>query len=339
MSDSIESAEEVEASPAPTVPVVRRKGLWWRRWLPWVATVGIGVYLVVAHDIERVKDAIAAAPMMKLLPFWVVSVGVVYLADVGCLHSLFRRTGQRASFAELRVVKGASYLLNIINYNAAVGGIAVVLARRKGRPILEYISTMLMLSTIDLVGLSIYTLTGIAFLDTWPDVVDVEVVAMIAGTLVVGYLGGLVYWCGGWDFLILGRMRSWTVFHAFRVTRLADHAILVAQRAGFMGLYFLIHYFSLDLFGIPIPWTELLVYNAVITIVGGLPISIAGLGTTQVVTIALYSAHGSEEAILAYSALITFSFVVLRAVIGYAYLPRLTELTEESATAPAQPIE
>jgi len=337
MSDSVHSAEETGSpeEPAPSEAPGRRR--LWKQVLPWLATLGIGAYLVWAYDIAEVEKAIASAPMWKLLPLWIVSVGVVFLADVACLRSLFRRTGQRASFQELRVVKGASYLLNIINYNAAVGGIAVVLARRQGRPILEFISTILMLAVIDMVGLSVYALAGIALLDSWPADVDVDVIAAIAGGLLVAYLGALIYWRAGWDFWILGSLRSWTLFRAFRVTKLRDHGVLVVQRAGFMGLYFLIHHVSLDLFGIPVPWTELLVYNAVITIVGTLPISIAGLGTTQVVTIALYAEHGTPEAILAYSTLITFLFVVLRAVIGYAHLPRLAALTDEAPTAPEGP--
>jgi uncharacterized membrane protein YbhN (UPF0104 family) len=333
MSDSLEPAEERAPSDADLSPSSSRVSAVLKGVLPWLATVGIGAYLAWAHDLDAVKDALSSAPIGILLPFWCCAVGVVFLVDVACLHSLFRRTGQRASFSELRVIKGASYLLNIINYNAAVGGIAVVLARRQGRPILEFISTILMLAAIDMVGLSLYALLGIALLDSWPTEVDVSVIATIAGTLLVGYLGALFYWRAGWDFWILGRLRSWSVFHAFRVTRLRDHGVLVAQRAGFMGLYFVIHFISLDLFGIPIPWTELLVYNAVITIVGTLPISVAGLGTTQVVTIALYAAHGSPEAILAYSTLITFLFVLMRAVVGYASLPGLSRLTAEPVSS------
>ena len=113
------------------------------------------------------------------------------------------------------------------------------------------------------------------------------------------------------------------------------------MRLGFMSLYFVTQYFSLLEFGIDIPLIELFGLNAILTLVGIIPISIAGLGTTQVVMVVLYATYDTgavenfEATVLAYSTAIITYFVLVRVGLGYLGLARWNHLApppEETST-------
>ena len=314
--------EEVEAKEPPK----GKSRLWGivRQLLPWVFTFGLVYYLFTLHSPAEAWEALKEVNLAVLLPFWAFAVFVVFLADTYCLTQLFSRLHQKVSFQGLLPVKGASYLLNIINYNAAQGGIALFVSRKTEAPFLQVVSSMLFLIVIDMVVLMIYMGLGLAFLSSWSESPYQLPVMGIAGAIAVGYIGTLIYWNGGFNFLILGRLRSWAIFHAFRQGSLKDHGILVSMRFAFMSLYFVTQYVSLSFFDIHIPLLELCMYNAVLTIVGTLPISVPGLGATQIVMIALYAPYASEAQVLAYSTAIAFVFILVRMAVGYRYVGQVT---------------
>ena len=92
-----------------------------RQLLPWAVTLGILFFLLNKYDPKAVWEALKNADLGFLLPLWTAAVLIVYLADTGCLVHLFRMCRQKVDIGDLFRVKGASYLLNVINYNAAAG--------------------------------------------------------------------------------------------------------------------------------------------------------------------------------------------------------------------------
>ncbi|NUN15350.1 MAG: flippase-like domain-containing protein [Myxococcales bacterium] len=326
-----QSVNQLEATVSSSSPSPEKTGLLSRLWtffkttFPWWIAGGLLVYLGLTYDLNKVWMELKKANIAVLLPIWGLSAVLVFLIDSKSLTYLFSWLNTPVTFRQILPIKGASYFLNIVNYNAAAGAIALLVKKRTGIPFLESASSMLFLNVIDLTVLTVLVGVGLAL--TPAGITPEMYSALFAVTAVILgiYIGSLVYWNGGFDFLILGKLRTWSIFSAFRRARLKHHFALFVVRTGYILVFAVIHYVSLHLFRVAVPFAELVIYNSILTLVGTIPISFAGLGTTQVVMVALYAAYGEAEQILAYSTSIIFVFVAARVLIGYWYLGAVSD--------------
>lgn len=320
---------DTTTEPSPSMP--EKSGNFSRVWtafkttLPWWIALGLLTYLGLTYDVDKVWSALKDANIAVLLPFWGVSAFVVFLIDAKCLVYLFSWLNVPVTLRQILPIKGSSYFLNIVNYNAAAGAIALLVKKRAGIPFLESASSMLFLNVIDLTVLTVLVGAGLAF--SPPGVTADMRSALVAVTVgILGiYLGALVYWNGGFNFFLLGKLRTWSIFSAFRRAQLKHHVALLGVRTAYILVFAVIHYVSLHLFRVDVPFAELVIYNSILTLVGTIPISFAGLGTTQVVMVALYAPYSEAEPILAYSTSIIFVFIATRVLIGYWYLGSVSE--------------
>ena len=132
-----------------------------RRWLPPIGTAALLAYLVHSTDIDGVRAAFAAADAPRAIGVILVGTFVTWLVDSACLGWLIRKTlagrGNGAAFGlrEVAPLKASSYVLNIVNYNAATLGMAWIVARRRGVGFLEATAALAVLSWLDLVALAL----------------------------------------------------------------------------------------------------------------------------------------------------------------------------------------
>ncbi len=296
----------------------------WKRVLPWIGSLLLMGYLAYAYDVAAAWEAMKSARLGWVLALWLSASILVYFVDTGCLWLLFDRLNGPVSYRGLLVIKGASYFLNVVNYAAASGGIAYMVWRRYRMPVLEVGSSVLFLNAVDLFALNLCVTIGLLLGGlTLPPPALQSLVWVNIGIYCL-YFGSMIYWNGGWDFLILGRLRTWSIFSAFDRAKLRIHAELIASRLLLLVIYVAMQYWALRLFDIAVPLGELLVYNSIITLVIIVPISIAGLGTSQMMMLAVYSDYGSDAQILAYSTASIVLFMVVRIAIGYACLGQLS---------------
>jgi uncharacterized membrane protein YbhN (UPF0104 family) len=118
---------------------------------------------------------------------------------------------------------------------------------------------------------------------------------------------------------------------AFRSLRPVDALVMVAARAAFIVQYVLMTWMFLRTFDFHVPFGKILVYNPILGLIGFLPISVSGLGTTQVVARSLLGpfAPAGVDAIAAVDAYTTagiLGVLLMRIVIGLACLPSVTRL-------------
>ncbi len=285
-------------------------------------------WLLVHYDLGKVWEATRQAASWELLAVWAAAIVVVWVADSACLHVLFGRLGMRLRLRDVLAVKGASYFLNLVNYNAAAGGIGWAAGRLSGRGAWRGISALVLLNAVDLMGLVVYVTLGLATGATIDASVRAALVPLVAVAW-VAYPAGMalahVPWPGP-----LERIRRLAVLDALRRATFADHVVLLGIRVGFLALYLAVQWISLHAFGVPVPLHALMVYNAAITLVTALPISVAGIGSVQVAMVALYRPWASPERIVACGLAIAFLFAAIRTLIGYACLPAATRLMERS---------
>lgn len=305
--------------------MVHRVGTHLKRWLPWVGSTALMAYLFYAYDAAAAWEALLSASLGWLGGMWLAALLITWWIDTRGLHELFGRlNGVAMPLPKLLAVKGASYFLNIVNYAAAAGGIGYMVWKRTGKPAAELASSLLFLNVLDLIVLNAFMTVGLLIAPLPLSEAAQDGLLMVNVGLWAAYFGSCVYWNGGFDFFVLGKLRTWPIFAAFGRATLSTHGVLLGWRFFMLCVYIAMQYAALHLFNIPVPLGEVMIYNSLVTLVQVLPISIAGLGTTQVVQLAVYSAYGTDAQILAYGTASVFAFMLVRAAIGYPCLKRLT---------------
>jgi uncharacterized membrane protein YbhN (UPF0104 family) len=251
------------------------------RLLPWLISGGIVAYLALTTDIPRFLDILGSINPWRFLLVTVLGMTVVFTLDSFCLKLLFRRFMGAVTYREMLSVKGTSYFLNIVNYNAGAGAVALFASKKKGFGFLESAGVMLFLNAMDIFALALLVAIGLTL---GPDVLSATERSGLSWTcLALGLvlLGTIVFWVYKAPFLPR-KVREFRIFYPFRESRVLDYPFFILLRTLFVVQYVFIHWGFLKVFGIHVPISHLLVYVPILTFIGVLPISIAGLGTTQV---------------------------------------------------------
>lgn len=314
---------------------------WIIKLLPWIITSAILMYLGYTTDFGSALQRLKETNFLGFIPTVIVVCIVVFLIDSGCLVLLFARFNAPVGFREMLPLKGTSYFLNIINYNAAAASIAVFFRNRKGVPLLEALGSMLWMNFIDIVSLTTLMLLGMALAGGDLDPALRNTLLASAGGIYLILIGSCVYWMAGYDFVFFGRFRTWRIFSAFAKAEARDYVLFIALRTGFVTTYVLSQWVSMPFFNLDATLRELLLYVPIITFVGTIPLTtIAGLGTVQVLMQEFFygfSSGGTEAEVLshinAYSTVTILSFVLCRILIGYICMGSVTRDFQRASAA------
>jgi len=300
--------------------------------LAWVGTALLLGYLAATTDLEAAWAALRGADLPRLLAtlFW--AIPSTYLLDSLGVTVLLRRVGVRVPCGEFLRVKGASYLLNIVNYNLGLVLMAAVVKTRSDRGWGSAGSPFLMLNFLDL---SVFGILVIAALSLgqcpFPDpaVRTALWVAAAGATLIPPFLMAFsrLPQDRGW----FGRLAGHGLLEAFRRLDPRFLPLILLARAGLVLLYALMNRSFLLSFGADVPLPKLLVFMPILTLVAFIPISVSGLGSTQVVMRSFYgpfvspamaATDAARAAVIdAFSTSTILATILVRAVIGVLCLP------------------
>ena len=122
--------------------------------------------------------------------------------------------------------------------------------------------------------------------------------------------------------------RGWALLRTFRLAPARRYAQIILLRAPLFFVSLCLHYVAARAFGLSIPFVALVAFLPVIFMIAALPITVARLGTTQAAWVFFFSAYADAPTLLAFSLAAHLTFVVTRALLGVAFLPRAyAELT------------
>ena len=289
------------------------------RLLPWLVSLGCIAYILATTDFPTIWAALKNANMLL---FWgsvfAIFVPFVFPIDAFSVSRAVSWFNAPISFRELLPIRGAAYLLGIFNYNAATAGMSLYLKRTRGIPALETLGSLLFMTLCDVSNLAVLILLGAGLLED-----GAAASSRIAGLGILAILAGtLMYWRGGIDFFILGRLRNRSIFSAVRRARIVQYGAMMLLRMPITVLYVALQYYTLQAFDIHIPFMHLMVYVPIQMLVAGLPISIAGIGTVQVAQRVLYAPYAEIAVIDAFAVCLVVAFLAPRAVIGMAFVAK-----------------
>jgi hypothetical protein len=257
----------------------------------WGVTLGLLAYMAWTTDIDRFLETLRAVSPLALLGITLTEVLVTWLYDSFTLSVLFSRFHGRVTFREMLPIKGASYILNVINYNAATVAISFFLRDRKKVPFFDSFGSLMYLNGIDLVAMGLLMGLGFALAPSHVDSASASLVSWLVPLLVVGLALNIVFWRFEPRMSFLHGLTRRSLFSALRRARLSDYAVMIGLRFGMILIYLSAIVLLLWLFDIEISIPAAMVYYPMIVFIGVLPVSVAGYGTTQVASRYLYGTY------------------------------------------------
>jgi uncharacterized membrane protein YbhN (UPF0104 family) len=320
-----------------------------KRILPWLGTGVLLAYMGTTTDLETVADSLADVSIVGVILLAAFGTLFTFLIDSFCVAQTFSRFVCKVTYREALPIKATSYFLNILNYNVALVGMAFYLQRSKKAPFWRSLGSLFFLNVMDILTLCV--LLTIGLLATWGTDALEPAIEAVAWLMAAGGFGGFAL-------LVLMLKLDLKIPVISRMLKLemlaplADLDVLTVIR--FLGLrmcllltYLGSQYILLQLFGVDVPLLRLTVYNSLITFVQIVPISVAGLGTVQVVMRHFYAPYvqrltsNAAAVVDAYSTTSIFSFVIFRVIVAYFFLGEFSRevIRDAEHAAPAGDVE
>jgi hypothetical protein len=289
-----------------------------KRLWPWL--VGLAILIIVATRIPLTafREAITRGPHLAL-----AAVNLAIIAAVLCTDSVSTWIGlfamrMRRPLRSVVVVRGATYLLFLLNYAVGQGGFGYYL-HRSGTPALRATGATLFLIGTNLATLLVLTTVAFAAYGT-------ATATGLWWTLVGGCAAFAVY-------LVVIAVAPGVVARREVLAPLFDaglrgHALAMVGRLPHVTVIVLGHWIAMRVWGIPVPLGVGMMLMPVVVIVSVLPISPAGLGTTHAALVYFFrdyaigaSPDDRAAAVLAF-AIVHFVYGIVAALlVGLACTP------------------
>ena len=331
-----------------------------RRLLPLLVAAIALLIAVRGTDLTKLRAAMEHAPMAALIGASAVMAVLNCAADTLAMFYVFRWFGLHLRFFDLYTIRAATYTLAVINYHAGQLGIIGYL-HRVGRVSLPRASAYILFIVgvwvallllfaggslllggakaqamapvlgVFLLGLFVYALLlrwPPRFLRQGPPAQAAGLTAAAAPLLV--RLGRRL-WYRVWR--IIGKL--WA---PLMEAGLAGHGRAMLVRLPHLGVLLVWHFIALRCFDVQVPVHVAVLYLPVVFAVASLPISVQGLGTSQVAAKYFFTefAAAGEESVLAYSLSMTAISTTSSLIMGFLFLRRgarlgLADMTESAA--------
>jgi uncharacterized membrane protein YbhN (UPF0104 family) len=299
-----------------------------RRALPYVVCAAALIWVALSTPMGEVGRAFEHVSWWRVLAIAVPFILALLVADAFALWVGLRVSLRvKPPFKDVVLVRGASYLLALVNYSAGQGGIVWFLHRRDGVPLARATGAVLLTTGAFLLAVVGAVAAGLA-LEAVPEARSLHWLLWLVAIGLPIYLA-----------IIVVRPR-WLARYAL-LQPLFDAGVLgtlaaTASRVVHLAVLIVAHAMVYRLFGIALPVRAALVLLPIIFLVQAMPIAPAGLGTTQAAAVALLAPYvaGPDGAGVVVAASIGFQAVItaLMAVVGMVCL----RLEEGPAEGPAE---
>lgn len=265
--------------------------------VPWIIAAIVFYFLFKKIHPGDVLKAAGSANMPLFLVYSASYFIIVMLLDCLGLQWGISRFSTRVNFRETIIMRGATYMLMLLNYNLAQGGMAFYLKRTHKAAIFKTLGTVFYLTLIDfalILGLGIVTAI---FTDITYRGIHLRPFILKSG--------GMFYllfflWIFFWSFSKNLKKRPWEkyrlihwllhrpLFFSFRESTLKDYFLAFGLRLPTILFVVFSVFLWTSAYYSSLPLTDILIYAPVILIAGSLPITPAGVGTVQALCVEFF---------------------------------------------------
>jgi hypothetical protein len=290
-----------------------------RRWWPWLVGAAILVAIIARVPFAAFRDALTHGPHHWMALFEIAITSLVLATETFATWVGLAALRMRRSIADLFFVRGATYLLFVINYALAQGAFGVYLHRTGVSP-RPAVGATLFLMGVNVAALLLLTSVGWA-LDGSP------VPAGLWWTLTVGGAGLALYLA-----VILvapGPLARVEWLAPLFASGVRGHALGIAARIPHVVGIVLSQWLAMRVWGIDVPASAVLTIVPAIAVAAALPIAPGGMGTMQAAAVYFFSdyapgatADERAAAVLAFSVVHLVWGLVAVVVVGLPCIPR-----------------
>jgi len=334
--------------------------------VPWVVAGGIFVYLFHLYPPSQVWEALKYVNIPAFVAFSLAYFFLIFFVDSWVMTKVITKFSHEVKFKDIFAARGVTYLIMVLNYPASQAAFAYYLKRRYDIPIFQALGIFFFIVVIDLMWIINLALAGSFFQEYNIAGVDLgHIVKMVALIAYVALFLWLAFW-RRWPERLIGRhirlpilekLRKKKVFHIFDRATVKDYVVTAIQRTPIHFTIIISLYVILLTFHAHIPFTRILGNVPIIFLIGTLPITPGGLGTTNALMVELLNKYltGSifqngkvtpQEILFAASLLWMFANYLLKVIVGFFFLHKVSkdlfrpteEVPEEVAEEEAAPV-
>lgn len=263
--------------------------------LPWLGAALLLVWAFRRTSLVDLAAALRSGPWLALAAFAALEVVVVLAVDVWATRIGLARTGLAVEYRDLLLVRGATYLLGLVNYVIGQGGIGLYLSR-KGFGRARSAGAVLFLLATNGLALAASLAVGL-WLDDSPATTVYRPVAVVIGA------GFLVYLA-----LLLVRWPPslrWPILEPLLGAGVRGHVAALSARLVHVAALLLGNWIALRVWGIAAPVVTSVSRLPVVVVGSALPITPNGVGAVQALLVSLFEtwAPGADQAARAASTL------------------------------------
>jgi hypothetical protein len=291
-----------------------------RRFLPWLVGAAILLALLYRVPFAALRGGLAHGPWGLLVAYTLPFMVLTLLADAYATGVCLRIAGEPRPFGTLTLVRGATYLLGLLNYALGQGGIGLYLHRTGVRPA-RGTGIFLFLLIVNFGALAAAAALGLALGEgRWAGGLRGLALGIVVAGL--GYLAVVA--------LRPSFLARREVLEPLFAAGPSGHLVALAGRMPHLLFLILGHWGALLIWGIPVPLAQALARMPVVLLASVVPLSPSGLGTVQAAQVLLFAPYSGaltaaarEAAVLSFS--LAFSLLGLgsQALVGAVCLAAL----------------
>lgn len=306
-----------------------------RKALPWVVGAGVLAYIAMRVPFEAFRDAMGYGPHWLLATINLLIVLSVLVTDSTATWIGLHAVKLRRPFSQIAAVRGAIYMLFLVNFAVGQGGFGYYLHRSGTTPLRALGATLFLmgttLATLLLIATTTWTAVGVD-----PELATLRLICLVAAGALALYL-----LCIAWAPSALKRRE---VFSPLFDAGVRGHLISIAARVPHASIVVLGNWVALRAWGIDVPVEVGLTAMPALAIIAVLPISPGGIGTTQAAFVFFFARFAPAETPEARDALV-FAFAIVHFVygvlasliVGLACTPFARRALAKAAPAPSPP--
>lgn len=275
-----EAAAAQSVVPPPASPL--------RRLLPWVVSAAVITWLLWPYRTQEGRaillDAFSRASPWTPVVAWCATVSI-WLTDAYATARTFQRWGTQIGLRETCLVRGATALFDAIN--PALGQAVLTLVMHgRGIPLSRALVVIILMNVIFLVHIAV-----------------VSGVGMLAGggaedSIVPLVVGGALLLTTAYLVVVAIRPKALSRFSTadwLMKVGLSGHAQAFLYRLPNMAVLIGAQFLFMRCFGIELPIKAALLYLPTVMFIGGMPISVQGVGPGQVAAVAFFARYVDAE--------------------------------------------
>jgi len=302
-------------------------GLLKRTW-PWLVGIAIIAFIATRIPIDTFRDAMTRGPHLQLLAVSLVLITAVLCTDSVSTWIGLIALGMRRPFPKVLAVRGATYVLFLVNYALGQGGFGYYL-HKSGVSALRAVG-----ATLFLIGTNLATLLLVTSA-AW----------LLRGSAMHVNLGTTLLACciafAVYMLIVVARpgfLAEREALAPLFETRVRGYALAMVGRLPHTFVIVVGHWIAIRTWGIPVPFEVGITLMPAVAIISVLPISPAGLGTAQAAMVYFFAdyapgatADGRTAAVLAFGVVYFVYGVVASMVVGLACTPFAKRIADAAA--------